>query len=90
MDNRQDMCGEAVTDPLGPGAKRRARSAPLRNFSGDCSAVLLDSSSLELVFVLLGSCIASSFRFWGRASRAPVALWARFARCRMLLPNNKL
>jgi hypothetical protein len=30
--DRQNMCGEAVTDPLEPDVKRRARSAPSGKF----------------------------------------------------------
>jgi hypothetical protein len=41
VSNRQEMCGALVTDPLGSGAKRRARSAPSGKISRFRDAVVV-------------------------------------------------
>jgi hypothetical protein len=88
------MCGEAVTDPLGPGANRRARCAPSGFFFEiSVSAVFVNFYlAASLKFLKYRSFACSSC--WDRASRAVFASGgalrahrSHFARCRMLLPK---
>jgi hypothetical protein len=81
--NRQEMCGALVTDPLGLGAKRRARSAPSGKFSRfryhlTCFLIVLSLSLLRARF-------AQRFRCCGRASRARVPASSRASRATLII-----